>query len=525
MTETRQPRDMSADEGRVSAVVTGIGIALCFTTGTMTMWGGMPIVALTGLPIVDLVRSWTLAVQVSLSLVLFAALLVRRTPAPLAQKLTALAGGALVGLGCALLWFHASQSALVVSGTAIGLGQGALLLLWLLRLECLDERTIARLPLLSLAASAILYLIISRLPNGGICLATVGVAALSALLLLVPINRNASSAATAVEPSVVFDSGPIMRELSSPIFCIASIAAVVLLTRFVALGSVDDPNLVNISANVCILVISLGVYIVRFGFGVGESQSGSQGILVVYYALFPVIATALLLLLLGGAGFATLVAAVAYAGFAVATAAVMTTSIAIARNRHARPEQVYGVLLGSLYLALTAVTALCDLWLFRLDASGDRSIAIVSVTVLYVLAISLFVIHRGFRRGENDSVRESAQGVAYATKGKSADRVSAQRPDSTRDALTASMPATVKPSTDPYSAVDEIERRCVALGKQHGLTDREQDIMALIVRGRDAPGIARQLHISINTVRTHSKNLYRKLDIHSKQELLDLLEQ
>ena len=38
------------------------------------------------------------------------------------------------------------------------------------------------------------------------------------------------------------------------------------------------------------------------------------------------------------------------------------------------------------------------------------------------------------------------------------------------------------------------------------------------------PSIAKQLFISENTVRSHSKSIYKKLDIHSKQELLDLLE-
>ena len=36
--------------------------------------------------------------------------------------------------------------------------------------------------------------------------------------------------------------------------------------------------------------------------------------------------------------------------------------------------------------------------------------------------------------------------------------------------------------------------------------------------------IAEELVISENTVRMHSKRIYAKLDIHKKQELLDLIE-
>ena len=53
---------------------------------------------------------------------------------------------------------------------------------------------------------------------------------------------------------------------------------------------------------------------------------------------------------------------------------------------------------------------------------------------------------------------------------------------------------------------------------------RENDTLLLLAKGRDVPSIAKQLFISENTVRSHSKSIYKKLDIHSKQELLDLLE-
>ena len=36
--------------------------------------------------------------------------------------------------------------------------------------------------------------------------------------------------------------------------------------------------------------------------------------------------------------------------------------------------------------------------------------------------------------------------------------------------------------------------------------------------------MAEKLYISENTVRMHSKRIYAKLDIHKKQELLDLIE-
>ena len=48
--------------------------------------------------------------------------------------------------------------------------------------------------------------------------------------------------------------------------------------------------------------------------------------------------------------------------------------------------------------------------------------------------------------------------------------------------------------------------------------------MGLIAQGRSVTSISETLVISVSTVQTHSKNLYRKLEIHSRQELLDLIE-
>lgn len=46
----------------------------------------------------------------------------------------------------------------------------------------------------------------------------------------------------------------------------------------------------------------------------------------------------------------------------------------------------------------------------------------------------------------------------------------------------------------------------------------------MVLLGRDAPSISEELCISANTVKTHIKRIYRKVDIHSRQELADMVE-
>ncbi|WP_258772289.1 response regulator transcription factor [Eggerthella lenta] len=70
---------------------------------------------------------------------------------------------------------------------------------------------------------------------------------------------------------------------------------------------------------------------------------------------------------------------------------------------------------------------------------------------------------------------------------------------------------------------DGIDERCRTVGERCGLSPREIEIMQYLCKGRSRPYIAETLYLSENTVRTHSRRIYGKLDVHNKQELLDLV--
>ena len=48
--------------------------------------------------------------------------------------------------------------------------------------------------------------------------------------------------------------------------------------------------------------------------------------------------------------------------------------------------------------------------------------------------------------------------------------------------------------------------------------------MILVAKGRSTPRICEELDISQGTVNTHLTHIYKKLDVHDKQQLLDVLE-
>ena len=75
----------------------------------------------------------------------------------------------------------------------------------------------------------------------------------------------------------------------------------------------------------------------------------------------------------------------------------------------------------------------------------------------------------------------------------------------------------------PNAVRANLERR-KAVQDRYGLTPREVEVMIYISKGYSKSHIAEKLFISQNTVRDHAKHLYAKLGIHSRNELLELLD-
>ena len=66
------------------------------------------------------------------------------------------------------------------------------------------------------------------------------------------------------------------------------------------------------------------------------------------------------------------------------------------------------------------------------------------------------------------------------------------------------------------------EETAARLAREHSLTAREEQVVALVACGRSAVYIAGELGIAPETVRSYLKSAYPKLGVHSKQELIDL---
>ncbi len=55
-------------------------------------------------------------------------------------------------------------------------------------------------------------------------------------------------------------------------------------------------------------------------------------------------------------------------------------------------------------------------------------------------------------------------------------------------------------------------------GRDLGLTERESEVLALAVQGCDNGTIARRLYLSPNSVKTHTRNLYRRIGVSNRTQ-------
>ena len=66
---------------------------------------------------------------------------------------------------------------------------------------------------------------------------------------------------------------------------------------------------------------------------------------------------------------------------------------------------------------------------------------------------------------------------------------------------------------------DSFERGCELVCRRYDLTAREQEVFALLARNVPRADIGEVLTLSKETVKTHVRNIYRKMDIHSQQDV------
>ena len=263
------------------------------------------------------------------------------------------------------------------------------------------------------------------------------------------------------------------------------------------------------------------------------------------------------------------------AGFWCFRAITWAVCFSLCRKRGVRPMVAIGVLDAAYALSVVVGSSLNG-WLTEALKVGTTEITTVSLVAVFALMfMALFVLNgsdvraildSGIERAQDTDGVEGAEGVdvrgvsSAATEDASgAEAVKDAAAENAAGASPASPPASGHvphgsrvdaTTTVPRSQVgvvahgdeaafggpsgfsasgqaagmDLVAATVSKLAAAHGLTPREAEVAALLAKGRSLPFVQDELFISAGTAQTHARHIYKKLGVHSRQELIDLVE-
>ncbi len=98
------------------------------------------------------------------------------------------------------------------------------------------------------------------------------------------------------------------------------------------------------------------------------------------------------------------------------------------------------------------------------------------------------------------------------------DRTSAQAEEPARNEA----PHSEDPPTP--ERLGRFKRKCLFVADTYLLSRKETEVLFLLAKGHNSSAIQKTLYISAGTANTHMRNIYRKLGVHSQQELISMVE-
>lgn len=197
---------------------------------------------------------------------------------------------------------------------------------------------------------------------------------------------------------------------------------------------------------------------------------------------------------------------------------LLFASTLLARTMHRSPAKVFMAARFVYALSDIAGSAVGDTALSHFDAltiaHGATVTLMGTVGLLFTTAL-LLAVGRSAHHDNPLSFAEAPKSTAAANESETA----TAQPRGTTSTDEAQDPKTADESLTPHEV---IAVRCQQLGEQFALSEREREVLVLIAEGRSSARIQEDLSIAAGTVNYHTRNIYAKLGVHSRQEIIDM---
>ena len=502
-----------------AVVVPAVGFAIFLVINATSVWGGVFPFLPQGFQTNQVTLTFYLAQSLAFAFAFVASTVGAYFFPGAAKRMLVMLATAIMFTGSvfviAAMYLPAATLGLVVAGGVfLGVGSAAFFMLWQRYFSAMDPETCNQGLLLGTALGALFYFALTLVPAALTAFfVPVVFLPLCALCLLLAVREmDFEQPMFQDEPRQhpqVYAS--LVHDMWRSAVCIAAIAFASGLARGVATLHTDIGAWVNVVSMAGSLVAALFLLVL------GSRFSIRFGINRIFRLLFPVVFLGFLVFPFVQQAGLGLFAGVTYLAFSLVLLVMMMQSAQICRDRGTNPVFVYGFFGIAAYTAQG--TGFLVGWLTEgMTMGGLQQIALLSLLGTFVIGMALFVISHGFtgRRASQVLYKDEVELPASL---RPAQRSTAEGADEgSRKAKR------VLPVAEGSTVTDRLSKQCLVAKIDYGLSSRETEVMELIARGRSVAAIAEELFISENTVRTHSKHIYTKLDIHSKSELSELLD-
>lgn len=296
--------------------------------------------------------------------------------------------------------------------------------------------------------------------------------------------------------------------------CVGSLAFASGVIRGIALLHEEIAAVVN-SASMVGSLVSAAVLLVLW-----YRMSFRFGLTSVFRVVYPLVITGFLLLPFLGPVYLNLFAAATYLVFSLVQMLMMMQSAQVSRDRGINPVFIYGFFGGVAYLMQS--TGFLLGWVSDfVSVDGREWLFFVAMVSSWVLGLTLLAATGTLFKPLASKGTTTVDPIEFLPS-----EMGAKGP---KPAAAPVKPAPKRRRNRPSASEDadiirdRTSKQCRQLQEAYSLSSRETEVMELIARGNSMASIAERLVISENTVRTHAKHIYTKLDIHKRQELLDML--
>lgn len=405
----------------------------------------------------------------------------------------------------------------IVAGICIGLGSSLMTVLWGTAYARYEFTTIILNSTLAIVIAVLVFVLLTHwipAPISGILTAAIPIAVAFVLHKLTPVPYYARDVKIPIFHPLSVRKTPFVIRFGIPAMVLGfSLGTMRIVSFSGVLPAADLTSQLLVGAAACVSVI---VIIATVAASRDESHWDS-----VFRVVVPIVACAIYCVPFLGSSLHSLACFVIVGGFICFEALVWIFYSDLSQEFRLSPIYVFGIGRGMILIG-----TLLSYVVFRIPFSGEFELATLSLQDCFFLMLVLVIGYALLPRKRDirrlvTPIRPDKDNTE-AIREKVVAQLSEHQPDSPASADAENVDSEAEENAHIKG---RFHVRCEEIADRYLLSRRETEVMFLLAKGHNAAYIQDKLCISKSTAKTHINHIYRKLDIHTQQELLNMMEE